>query len=76
MKRLATFLVLASLCISHAAPVYARADNSANSQARASRKAARQQQKVLKKYAKAQRKAQRKMAKQDRKNTHYPKRNF
>jgi len=76
MKRLAAFLILAGLCISCAVPVFARAGNSAKSQARANQKAAKKQQKALKKYMKAQRKAQRKMAKQDRKNTHYPKRSF
>jgi hypothetical protein len=76
MNRLAAFLILASLYISCAVPVYARADNSAKSQARASRNAAKKQQKAMKKYAKAQRKAQRKMEKKDRKNTHYPKRTF
>lgn len=76
MKKLAAFLILAGLCISCAVPVYARADNSGKSQARASRKAAKKQQKAMKKYMKAQQKAQRKMAKKDRKNTHYPKRSF
>ena len=76
MKRLAAFLILASLCISCAVPVYARADNTAKSQARASQKAAKNQQKAMKKYTKAQRKAQHKMEKRDRKNTHYPKRSF
>jgi hypothetical protein len=76
MKKLAAFFIVASFCISFAAPVCARADNTAKSQARASQKAARKQQKALKKYTKAQQKAQRKMAKRDRKNTHYPKRSF
>ena len=76
MKRLAASFLLAGLCISCAVPVYARADNTAKSQARASQKAAKNQQKAMKKYTKAQQKAQRKMAKKDRKNTHYPKRSF
>jgi hypothetical protein len=76
MKRIAAFFILPCLCISCAVPVYARAGNSAKSQARASQKAAKKQQNALKKYMKAQQKAQRKMAKQDRKNTHYPKRRF
>jgi len=76
MKRLAAFLILVSLCVGSASPVYARANTSAKSQARAQRKAAKKQQKAMRKYIKAQQKAQRKMAKQDRKNTHYPKRSF
>ena len=74
MKRLATLLILASLCASCAVPVYAGDD--AKSQAHASQKAARKQQKAMKKYTKEQQKAQRKLAKQDRKSAHDPKRNF
>ena len=75
MKRLAFSLILLSLCMSSAVPLYARSD-SAKAQARTAQKAASRQQKALKKYMKAQQKAQRKMAKRDRKNTHYPKRSF
>lgn len=76
MKRLSALLILASLCLSCTVVGYARTDNSAQSQARATRKATRKQQKAMNKYIKKQQKAQRKMAKQDRKNTHYPKRTF
>ena len=75
MKRIvAVLLVLMSFGCS--LPAYAQPHDNASSQARAIRKAEKKQQKAQRKYAKAQRKAARKMIKKDRKNTHYPARQF
>jgi hypothetical protein len=74
MRRLATFLLLAVLCLSFSAPAGAKNRNTSNDQARAARKMEKKQQKAQRKYAKAQRKAQRKMEKYDRKHTHDPNR--
>ncbi|MGP8095237.1 MAG: hypothetical protein ACLP72_18150 [Candidatus Sulfotelmatobacter sp.] len=73
MKRSATFLLLAMLCLGCSIPAGAQTGN-ANAQARAARKMEKKQQKAQRKYAKAQRKAQRKMEKYDRKHTHNPNR--
>ncbi|HKH99858.1 MAG TPA: hypothetical protein VJ999_12185 [Candidatus Sulfotelmatobacter sp.] len=75
MKRLAVFLLAATLSVGLSVPAQAQyhtTPKSAKAQAKADRKAAKKQQKAMKKAAKAQRKAQRKMVKQDKKNTHLP----
>ena len=71
MKRIGAILVLAVLSFG-LMPNAAVAAPSANSDARATRKANKKQQKAQKKYVKAQKKAQNKMIKKDRKNTHLP----
>ena len=72
MKRIGATLVLAVLSFGSLLPNLAVAAPSANSDARATRKANKKQQKAQKKYIKAQKKAQNKMIKNDRKNTHLP----
>jgi len=74
MKRLATYLLIATLCLSFCAPASARSRNINNAQTRAARKMERKQRRAQRKYAKAQRKAQRKMEKYERKHTHDPNR--
>ena len=69
MKRIGAILVLALLSFGSLLPNLAVAAPSANSDARATRKANKKQQKAQKKYVKAQKKAQNKMIKKDRKNT-------
>jgi ribosomal protein L12E/L44/L45/RPP1/RPP2 len=72
MKRISAILALAVLSSTFLLPNVAVAAPSAQSDARAARKANKKQQKAQKKYLKAQKKAQNKMIKKDRKNTHLP----
>ena len=73
MKRLPAFLLMIVLGVGCFAPAYIQAGTSAQSQARAARKAQKKQQKAQKKYAKAQRKSEKKMLRTERKNSkRYP----
>jgi hypothetical protein len=75
MKRLATFFLLATFCVSCGIAADAQRTPTVR-QPRASTKADAKQRKAMKKYQKAQRKAQQKMIKKDRKNTHLPRRTY
>jgi hypothetical protein len=84
MKRLARFVLLATLFASGSLPAYAKVHNKYQPRDKASRKAEKQSEKAQRKYVKAQqkyarqqKKAERKMLKTERKNTTYkPKQRF
>jgi Flp pilus assembly protein TadB len=72
MKKLFTCVLLGMLSVACLLSSDAQARNSANAQARASRKMQKKQEKAMKKYLKRQQKAQRKMFKNSQKQNTLP----
>ena len=77
MKKLATFVLLAILCVSYSLPALAKTHKTHNKYKgidKASQRAQEREQKAIDKYAKRQQKAERKMLKREKKkSTHRPK---